>query len=71
MLCKVIFPNDYFPVGAVLEEQDGDVQAVKAASRDGRLATGAPYGFAFPYHLVRPYVVEIRARGLDVNIKTL
>lgn len=70
MLYKVIYPNDFFKVGVFVEDDDdGMVQFVKTAQRNGRLGVGAPVGLVLPIGLVKPYLVAIRKRGIDLNVQ--
>lgn len=65
MLYKVMLPNDYFPVGAFVEETDGMMQKVRTDTVDGRLMPGWYEGVCIPADKVRKYCHAILKRGFD------
>jgi len=66
MLYKVLLPNDFYKVGAVLEDDDsGMVQEVSFWTENGRMMTGGYKGIMIPLEKVRPYVFAILRRGFD------
>jgi len=67
-LHKVIYPNDFFPVGTFLEEFDGVMQKVKTATENGRIKLGGYEGIVIPVRTMKPYTIRIQKRGFDLNV---
>ena len=67
VLYRVNLPNDYFPVGAFVEDDDEDetVQEVEVSWENGRMRIGGFKGLVVPLHFVRPYLMAILKRGFD------
>lgn len=64
-LYKVLLPNEYFPVGAFVEVNDGDAQQVLVESGKGRLHHRGYCGFVFPIHLCKKYMIKLQVSGVD------
>lgn len=67
MLYRVNLPNDYFKVGAFVEEdeEDGTVQEVEISWENGRMVLGGYKGLLVPTRFVRPYLMAMLKRGFD------
>lgn len=71
-LYRVMLPNPYFKVGQFVEDDDeGMVQRIEVATRDGRLQRGRFVGLCFPIHDVRYALLRMSKRGLDENIRKI
>jgi hypothetical protein len=63
-------PNPYIKFGKYYEDnEDGFVQEVKVFQDNGRLGLDGWTGMAFPTSLVRKYLIEVKKKGLDPNVK--
>lgn len=64
---KVLRPNPFYKVGVYLEDdREGFVQQVYVSREAEHYHGPAGYfGLMYPLREVRPYLVEIRKRGLD------